>query len=1384
MGSIKNYKKNNSPGVNKKPLTEAVDYTPEIFNENNFAKNIVTRDRQPDINNDSIIVKFKQTSNVIKKIPIEKIQGRQITYGKLINLPQSLAKHIPNSITNVKIKKVGNVPHNQPFGDITIIKFDKQSDLQSIETMVRNFNLDPDVEYAEMNQVFYIGNNSSTRTGECSTHTDCNTGEYCHSGWNGAEYGERFCIYAGIADDGPIQPYTDYCSNNPCGDGDGDCDYDSDCDAPGLQCGSDNCPFNGINGIERPYSDCCELIPILGCTDPNACANYNPDANVDDGSCLYDINGDGICDVIACSTHTDCNTGEYCHSGWNGTEYGIRTCVVYTDCYTADYPCGVGDGDCDFQGYQYDGTGLVGGCDEPGLICGWGNCDFQEINGITSATDCCEYRDLNDDGIPDIFQILGCMDETACNYNPDATHDGGVCRYAVNCYYDLDGDLMGDSNNYCGEHCQCPAGCTPNPNDLDDTNPLYGNVDTALADAFVVNNLTWPLYNDGNSGIQWSAIFGQMTPEDTQYMGIDGVDIGWVDAWNDDLFQSNGEPPVIAVLDTGVDIFHRDMVNQVWVNPECEQNGIAINQHSIDVLNEINSDIGTNFQGCRDIIHYLHEHEHELIPFRNINEEYTPQHRTYWISEFYSCIHASAVYIYPKYCNDGYFGISPRILAAGASMGEINYAFDGHGHGTHCAGTVAAEGNNNHGFAGVCPNCKIMSVKVGNVSGALDTEALLLGFYYILQMKLNKGVNIKAINNSWGGGFSQLIQDAVKLVYDFADIVSVFAAGNSAVDMSSGSSARYPWLINRPEWLIDEDTPNIYQHECAYNYDEDFLRNNCSNNGGTWLLHSGGQACLNQQEGSTPGMVVNVSALDAHGDIAWFSNYGNGPYCKVDIAAPGENILSLKPSHAFEERLDMSFPHFNDDAYEDIMIRFFGCNGYDPDNPYSIENPSCSRRCNDAEGGCPGQFDAQGKPCCHNSFDASGQPYFDDSSIFNNYALMSGTSMAAPHISGMIGLIASLYPNLSISEIVDVMKTHGARNISEYLTSSYDNLEVQTLGEIPSFWSPDYGQDIYCDYNELFFNDLGNISYYSYKCSKRLPMVALGGIQYDYPLCYSDQDCLYWDNFCDPDNSGYPCMVEDFTQCPEGSCIGAGMMDIYGLLESYHQGNIGDSGQFTYELRGGNNFISFPFEMDNNSVTDFMIEHNVINVLGQGVGLFNDNGNITGNYTNFEPEHGFTINLPGSNMDNITITISGVQSLSPLVYDLMSLGTNSTYKISYDGLDDMNTIEALGEWENSIEFIIGDGQGLFNECHGTGTSCWEGNLSSLKWGSGYYIQTQGGIAEFQWNRIMMTASSTSTTLPDRDVKNKIKQLGLGNKSEAQQQTPIRPGDSVRDIEPG
>ena len=66
----------------------------------------------------------------------------------------------------------------------------------------------------------------------------------------------------------------------------------------------------------------------------------------------------------------------------------------------------------------------------------------------------------------DFFSCQGCTDETACNYDEDATINNGSCEYAEE-YYDCDGNCINDSDGdgICDE--EEVFGCT------DPTNPGY-----------------------------------------------------------------------------------------------------------------------------------------------------------------------------------------------------------------------------------------------------------------------------------------------------------------------------------------------------------------------------------------------------------------------------------------------------------------------------------------------------------------------------------------------------------------------------------------------------------------------------------------------------------------------------------------------------------------------------------------------------------------------------------------------------------------------------------------------------------------------------------------------------------------------------------------------
>lgn len=101
---------------------------------------------------------------------------------------------------------------------------------------------------------------------------------------------------------------------------------------------------------------------------------------------------------------------------------------------------------------------------------------------------------------------------------------------------------------------------------------------------------------------------------------------------------------------------------------------------------------------------------------------------------------------------------------------------DDHYHGTHCAGTIGAIGNNNQGVAGVCWHVKIMALKFLNSAGSGSTSDAIEAVQYSILM------GAKLSSNSWGGGgYSQALKDAIDAA-GAAGMLFVAAAGNDSSD--------------------------------------------------------------------------------------------------------------------------------------------------------------------------------------------------------------------------------------------------------------------------------------------------------------------------------------------------------------------------------------------------------------------------------------------------------------------------------------------------------------------------------------------------------------------------------------------------------------------------
>ncbi|WP_165721737.1 MULTISPECIES: S8 family serine peptidase [unclassified Pseudoalteromonas] len=175
---------------------------------------------------------------------------------------------------------------------------------------------------------------------------------------------------------------------------------------------------------------------------------------------------------------------------------------------------------------------------------------------------------------------------------------------------------------------------------------------------------------------------------------------------------------------------------------------------------------------------------------------------------------------------------------------------DDQGHGTHVSGTIGASGNNSTGVVGVNHEVSIVGCKFLDAAGNGSTSDAIKCIDYMVNLK-NSGVNLRVLNNSWGGGgYSQALADAMT-VSEQADILFVAAAGNDEVD--NDANPHYP---------------SSYEHES----------------------------------------VLAIASTDSNDNLSDFSQWGA---TSVDMGAPGSGILSTVPGNGYANYsgTSMATPH-------------------------------------------------------------------------------------------------------------------------------------------------------------------------------------------------------------------------------------------------------------------------------------------------------------------------------------------------------------------------------------------------------------------------------------------------------------------------------------------
>lgn len=111
--------------------------------------------------------------------------------------------------------------------------------------------------------------------------------------------------------------------------------------------------------------------------------------------------------------------------------------------------------------------------------------------------------------------------------------------------------------------------------------------------------------------------------------------------------------------------------------------------------------------------------------------------------------------------------------------------FDDNGHGTHVAGIIAAKAGNGMYGEGVCPNCKILAVKVCSSEGYCTDFDVACGMQYARTTSTTPAT--KVLNMSLGGSYLSSLEESEIIAIKNAGKILVASAGNS-----NSTGANYP----------------------------------------------------------------------------------------------------------------------------------------------------------------------------------------------------------------------------------------------------------------------------------------------------------------------------------------------------------------------------------------------------------------------------------------------------------------------------------------------------------------------------------------------------------------------------------------------------------------